>query len=372
MAWLLVKTDLICFDPVIKEQMDAEYNMDLKLQSSNWNQYQRHEGGFYRTAIGNVENDVLTHCRRDSRMSLVESKKDLIGLLLILRSVCAQNKGSVKVDKEYQNLNTLHQALGYRQNNTVNNTTYGEDVLNRYESEIFTCGKYASGRTVYDTVLLNYSIPMTFAEYILLSEDDQKPIDEIIKERTVARLIIKNSLNEQLREYLVHTYSVNNNSCYPNTISDAVSLLVTFTKAPAVNNNAATPADAVVSYHEADEDIIEYDDISQPDVEEDNDANHVDNNIDHDETEDTNKQVSFGTTVMADATVMAAVIAEATADIDDNKFFGASFAQLQEVDDVYEDDEPDLVCYTHITDTNPAYDIGSVASSRSNHVVIWK
>jgi hypothetical protein len=100
--------------------------------------------------------------------------------------------------------------------------------------------------------------------------------------------------------------------------------------------------------------LIEYDNTSQPDVEEDNDTNHVDNNIDHDidhdETEDANKQVSFELTVMADATVMAAVIAEATADIDDNKFFGASFVQLQEVDDAYEDNEADLVCYAHITD----------------------
>jgi hypothetical protein len=30
---------LTCFDPTIKDQMDAEYNMDLKIQSSNWNQY---------------------------------------------------------------------------------------------------------------------------------------------------------------------------------------------------------------------------------------------------------------------------------------------------------------------------------------------
>jgi hypothetical protein len=95
---------LVCFDPIMKEQMDAEYSMDLKIQSSNWNQYQRHEEGFYRTALGNVENEVLTHCHRDSRMKTVEGSKDLIGLLLILRSVCAANKGSVKVDDEYQNL----------------------------------------------------------------------------------------------------------------------------------------------------------------------------------------------------------------------------------------------------------------------------
>jgi hypothetical protein len=120
---------LVCFDPIMKEQMDAEYSMDLKIQSSNWHQYQRHEEGFYRTALGNVENEVLTHCRRDSRMKTVEGDKDLIGLLLILRSVCAANKGSVKVDDEYQKLNTLHQAIGYKQNKTVSNTTFGEDVL---------------------------------------------------------------------------------------------------------------------------------------------------------------------------------------------------------------------------------------------------
>jgi hypothetical protein len=45
------KFKLICFDPVLKDQMDAEYNMDLNIQSSNWNQYNRMEEGYYRTAI---------------------------------------------------------------------------------------------------------------------------------------------------------------------------------------------------------------------------------------------------------------------------------------------------------------------------------
>jgi hypothetical protein len=95
---------LVFFDPVKKEQMDAEYNMDLRIQSSNWNQYQRHEEGFYRTAIGNVEHAVLTYCRMDRRMVLIESSKSLVQFLCLLRSVCAQNNGSVKVDSEFQNL----------------------------------------------------------------------------------------------------------------------------------------------------------------------------------------------------------------------------------------------------------------------------
>jgi hypothetical protein len=345
---------LLCFDPIMKEQMDAEYSMDLKIQSSNWNQYQRHEEGFYRTALGNVENEVLTHCRRDIRMKTVESNKDLIGFLLILRSVCAANKGSVKVDDEYQNLNTLHQAIGYKQNNTVSNTTYGEDVLARYESAIFTCGKFAFGKSVYDTVLAKYSIPMTFREYMLLSDDDQKPIDEIVKERTVGRLIIKNSLNEQLKEYLVHTYSVNNNSCYPNTISDAVSLLSTFTKAPVTTTTTPVVKDAVVSYHEAEEDIIVEDDIEPDIIIVDDVDNAVDNGVDSptkENSEDDNRKVSFS------AQVMASVIAEATANANENQFIGASFTQLQEVEDVYEEDEPDIVCCAHIVDAVGGYEL---------------
>jgi hypothetical protein len=47
---------------------------------------------------------------------------------------------------------------------------------------------------------------------------------------------------------------------------------------------------------------------------------------------------------------MAAVIAEAKADDDDNQFFGASFEKLQDVEDVYEDNEPDIVCCAHVVD----------------------
>jgi hypothetical protein len=42
--------------------------------------------------------------------------------------------------------------------------------------------------------------------------------------------------------------------------------------------------------------------------------------------------------------MMAAVIPEAAADDNEDKYIGASFAQLQDVDDVYEDDdESDIV-----------------------------
>jgi hypothetical protein len=51
-----------------------------------------------------------------------------------------------------------------------------------------------------------------------------------------------------------------------------------------------------------------------------------------------------------EADAMAAVIAEATAETEVDQFVGASFALLQDVDDVYEDNEPDIVCYAHVVD----------------------
>jgi hypothetical protein len=173
----------------------------------------------------------------DKRMSTAERNKDLILLLLILRSVCAQNHGTVKVDEEYKNLCTLHSAVGYKQQKTVRDADFADEILDRYESAIFTCGKFIAGQCIYDKVLANYSTPMTFKEYILPSDAEQDPIDTIVKERVVARLIIKNSLNSNARAKLVKTYSVNNNSCYPNTISEALSLLVTFKMEPGNNNN---------------------------------------------------------------------------------------------------------------------------------------
>jgi hypothetical protein len=108
------KRKLVCFNPIVKEQMDAEYSMDLKIQKSNWNQFERHYEGYYCIAIGNIEDTIATYCRADKRMALIESNKDLVGLLLVLRgAVCAQNHGSIKVDQEFQNLSTLHTAIGY-------------------------------------------------------------------------------------------------------------------------------------------------------------------------------------------------------------------------------------------------------------------
>jgi hypothetical protein len=331
---------LVCYDPILRDQMDAEYSMDLKIQSSNWNQYSRMEEGYYRTAIGNIDSNVLTYCRMDKRMSNAERDKNLILLLLILRSVCAQNHGTVKVDEEYKNLCTLHSAVGFKQLKAVTDTDFADEVLDRYESAIFTCGKFIAGQYIYDKVLTSYSTPMTFKEYLLLSDAEQDPIDNIVKERIVARLIIKNSLNSNARAELMKTYSVNNNSCYPNTISEALSLLVTFKMEPITNNNR-TEDEATVSYHEAVDPVVEYDAVIDPDDDSIH-TDHVNDIIDNDKSTENAPRVRF------DATVMASVINEATANADEDQFIGASFAQLQDVDDVYEDDEPDVVCCAHV------------------------
>jgi hypothetical protein len=50
-------------------------------------------------------------------------------------------------------------------------------------------------------------------------------------------------LNSNARAELMKTYYVNNNSCYPNTISEALSLLVTFKMEPTINNNMLGPGE---------------------------------------------------------------------------------------------------------------------------------
>jgi hypothetical protein len=227
--------------------------------------------------------------------------------------------------------------VGFRQVKAVADAEYADEVLDRYESVIFTCGKFIFGQSVYDKVLKSYSTPMTFKEYLVLSDDDQVPIDTIVKERTVARLIIKNSLNDNARQELAKTYSVNNHTCYPNSVCEALSLLATFKTDPIINNRTPDP---VVSYHEtADADLNEVD--HQPDIVAINDTKINDND---NSTKDDTRQVTF------DASVMASIIEEARTNAGDDQFIGASFAQLQRVDDVYEDYEPDIVCCAHVVD----------------------
>jgi hypothetical protein len=75
-------------------------------------------------------------------------------------------------------------------------------VADRYGSALFTMGKFAiCGSSVHEKVLETYPSstgpPMTFDKYLKLSKIKQMPIDDLVKERTVARLIVKNSLNEK-------------------------------------------------------------------------------------------------------------------------------------------------------------------------------
>jgi hypothetical protein len=177
---------LVCFKPILKYEMNSEYSMDLKIQKSNWNQYERHYEGYYRTAIGNIKDVIITYCCADKRMALVESSKDLVGFLLILCCVCTQTNGNVKVDQEYQNLHTLHSAVGFKQQNNVDDSKFAKQVLDRHGSAIFTCGKFVFGQASYDKVLSNLPTPITFNDYLNLPTNKQSPIDDLVEQRTIA------------------------------------------------------------------------------------------------------------------------------------------------------------------------------------------
>jgi hypothetical protein len=239
-------------------------------------------------------------------MALVESTKDLVGFLLILRSVCAQNNAAVNADQEYQNLHTLHAAVGFKQEKTVSNTKFADQVLDRYGSAISTRGKFTFGQVVYDKVLSRLKTPITFAEYIKLPATEQSPIDDLVKQRTVARLIVKNSLNKRLKQHLVMKHSTTKEECYPDTISDAFALLSTF----AHQGNTSTD-EAVVSYHETSPDTIPDD---EPPLLEETTSNGNDGIVDEidSDKEDDIKHVHFN------ATVMAAIISEATTEADED------------------------------------------------------
>jgi hypothetical protein len=167
-----------------------------------------------------------------------------------------------------------------------------------------------------------------------------------VEQRTVARLIVKNSLNTRLKELLVTLYSTGDNNCYPNTVSDALSLLSTFIR----SGKDTSTEDAIVSYHamDAEDDITNIDVPHEDDVDTINTTNSANNNV----VINIETGLNNSPTVRSEANVMAAIISEATAEEDRDQFFGASFEQLQEVDDAYEKDEPDVVCSAHVIEND--------------------
>ena len=79
-------------------------------------------------------------------------------------------------DDHRQNLSTS--AVGFKQEKTVSNAKLADQVLDRYESAIFTCGKFTFGQVVYDKVLKQLTPPITFEDYLLLPTSKQIPIDD--------------------------------------------------------------------------------------------------------------------------------------------------------------------------------------------------
>jgi hypothetical protein len=215
-------------------------------------------------------------------------------------------------------------------------------------------------------VLTNLPTPITFIDYLNLPANKQSPIDELVEQRIIARLIVKNSLNKKLKLHLMTTYSTNKEECYPNTVSDALALLSSF----ATQGKDTTADEAMVSYHESspvdlhDDDLLSIHDdddkeeeLSDP-VESIHDDDIVITNDINEPDSNNNNRVTF------DETVMASIIAEATIEANDDQFIGASFAQLQDVDDVYEDDEPDLVICAHIINSEPIKEEPSIPQAQ--------
>jgi hypothetical protein len=113
-------------------------------------------------------------------------------------------------------------------------------------------------------------------------------LDDLVRERIIA-LIVKNSLNNQLRDHLMTSYSTTKGDCYPKTINDALSLLSTFAK----QNKDTSTEEAVVSFHETATDTdhkedTTYDPVIEEIEYEDDDDNTIIDNDDEVNVKDTN------------------------------------------------------------------------------------
>lgn len=323
---------IVCFDPVLKQQLDIIYNMELKTALSNWNQYQRNNDALLSTAIGNVHPVVLTACESDPRYTAMRNNNDLMSFLEILQAVCTKStSGQGRCNEEFEALKFMKKIVNFVQSRDMSDIDYGQHVEDQYDALVHTLGPYALGWTTWNKVLSEHPTPRTFQEYVALSESEQAPYKLLVKGRFIALLMIGGTVHGHIRTMLNESYAVHNTSCYPTDKSATLKLFASLgSSKPKVNT-------AVVAMHEA----VESEDSHISD----DDTNEAVISI-IDEIEESENTMAL---------VMAQVLEESEADLvqskDDTDLLFPQILGQQNVSDAFDNDEPNNIIAVHIACT---------------------
>ena len=371
-----LETVFAVFNPNTKKELEMEWSVKYKLKREEWGLYRKNIDSVYGIAHGNLCGQVVGRCGLDPSFESIQSNRDLIGLLTILRSVCVQTSSGILRNPHQDGIKSLKKLIMYKQRQNLSYYQFSDELCDLYDAATYQCGKIPHGDSFLNVVLQNENPVINRTAYELLPEAAQEPINGKVKQLFIAHLLVSNSNNKRLRKHLEDSYSTKTD-CYPSTREEAVALLSAFggdikgSDGNKTNNNSQDET-ATVLFNLGDDDS---DEDSDSDASYDEDENEDEN--DHiDPTEDSNATVSptEDAGVLDDTTIVsndegstnesvsdeesslegtAAANALIEVEVGDDSLLSAPEdygIQEQECEDVYEDSEPVAVACVMIAD----------------------
>ena len=212
---------VICVtDAAKKRDADLEDQAVVRVEVQNFTEYKTHKQALLSIAIGNIDDVLMASCKKHANYDKVINDNDLIGFLKILHTVCSKNPatGMQLVDIETANLDFLETALGRRQEKNESDTDFAKNMEDMVDALIHSLGPYCLGQEPWNIVLAKQSTPMTFKEYINANADVQEAVLEKVRERTIARVIIRGCSNTRIQKRLAELFVTGSTTCYPSTV----------------------------------------------------------------------------------------------------------------------------------------------------------
>ena len=166
---------------------------------------------------------------------MVHLARDLIGLLIILRTVCVQSNSYIHTDPLVGNIEAYYNFINYKQR-ASSHSDFGEHLTDRYESCVHQCGEYPFSLDFHSRVCDRRGL--TIQQYQQLTKTAQLPIDAEAKDLIISFVMVKNAWGSALKSHLEKMYATGNTSCYPVSVSDTINLLRSF---DTTNNNKDPP-----------------------------------------------------------------------------------------------------------------------------------
>ena len=231
--------------------MEDNYNNKLRQKLAEQALYRKSGAALYIIFYCQLHSDIVTVAKNSttSLFETVHKKRDVVGLLSILRSICVRNLSRSKLDPYLEQLKILSTTLSHVQIKGISNHNFGDAVYDQVNATQRQCGVFAFSDN-YHAKGLSDDGNHSLQDFFSLDQAKKNKYGKTARELVSSRLIINNNLCTKTCTYLRDQYVVNQSN-YPDTVVDIVAMIASFgtDEGDGSNKNTNEISEKIVSIH---------------------------------------------------------------------------------------------------------------------------